>query len=60
MAYQRGRIALATIGRALDDGGFGELVRVVNVHSRQTVVGTVAGPDLVQVGPAAPAAGSAR
>lgn len=57
LTFQRGRIVLTTIGRALDDGGLGELVRVVNVDSRLTVVGVAAGPDAVHVGPAAPSAG---
>jgi flagella basal body P-ring formation protein FlgA len=50
LAYRRGNIELTTLGRALDDAGLHEPVRVVNVDSRLTVVGTVAGPGVVRIG----------
>jgi flagella basal body P-ring formation protein FlgA len=50
LAYRRGSIELTTLGRALDDAGLHEPVRVVNVDSRLTVVGTVAGPGVVRIG----------
>jgi flagella basal body P-ring formation protein FlgA len=49
LAYRRGNVELTTLGRALDDAGLNEPVRVVNVDSRLTVVGTVAGPGVVRI-----------
>jgi flagellar basal body P-ring formation protein FlgA len=51
VAYRRGGIELTTIGRALDSAGLQELVRVINLDSRTTIVGTVAAPGIVRVGP---------
>jgi len=48
--YRTGGLAIRTEGRALDDGGAGERVRVMNLASRQTVIGTVSAPGLVEVG----------
>ena len=50
LAYRRGNIELTTLGRALDHAGLHQPVRVVNVDSRLTVVGTVAGPGMVRIG----------
>lgn len=49
MIYQRGGLAISTEGRALGRGGEGEHVRVMNLDSRATVTGRVAGPNLVEV-----------
>lgn len=51
LAYRRGNIEIRTVGRALDSAGLHEMVRVTNLDSRNTVVGTVAAPGVVQVGP---------
>jgi flagella basal body P-ring formation protein FlgA len=51
LAYRRGSIELTTIGRALDSAGLHELVRVINLDSRSTIVGIVAAPGIVRVGP---------
>jgi flagella basal body P-ring formation protein FlgA len=44
-----GSIRLTALGRALDNGSRGQIVRVTNLQSRQTIEGVVAGPDLVTV-----------
>lgn len=49
IAYSRDRVRLTAIGRALDRGGLGEQIRVVNVDSRATVVGQIMGPGMVEV-----------
>jgi flagella basal body P-ring formation protein FlgA len=51
MTYAQGALSIATEGRALDRGGAGELVRVMNLASRQTVTGTVAEDGSIEVGP---------
>lgn len=50
LVYHRGNIQLTTVGRALDSAGLQETVRVVNVDSRATVLGTVLAPGVVGVG----------
>ncbi|MEL6316930.1 MAG: flagellar basal body P-ring formation chaperone FlgA [Pseudomonadota bacterium] len=47
--FVRGGLRLRTEGRALDDGAFGDRVRVMNIDSRLTVYGRVAGPMKVDV-----------
>lgn len=42
---------LTARGRALQDGGEGEVIRVVNLQSKMTVEGVVTGPGVVAVGP---------
>lgn len=49
MLYRSGVLAIRVDGRALDSGGAGETVRVVNLASRQTVTGIVTGHGLVEV-----------
>ncbi|WGF87611.1 flagellar basal body P-ring formation chaperone FlgA [Marinivivus vitaminiproducens] len=49
VAYSRDRVRLTTIGRALDRGGLGEQIRVVNIDSRAVVVGQIMGPGMVEV-----------
>ena len=51
MSYMRGALSIATEGRALDRGGAGELVRVMNLTSRQTITGTVKADGSIEVGP---------
>ena len=48
--FRRGPIELTTIGRALEAGGLGEMIRVMNLDSRRTVYGRIVGPEVVDVG----------
>jgi flagellar basal body P-ring formation protein FlgA len=50
MNYASGPLRIVTDGRALDRGGVGEPVRVMNLASRQTVTGIVAPDGSVEVG----------
>jgi flagella basal body P-ring formation protein FlgA len=50
LAYGSGGLELTTVGRAIDSAGLHELIRVVNIDSRVTVVGKVTGPGTVRVG----------
>jgi flagellar basal body P-ring formation protein FlgA len=49
LAYRSGALVLTALGRAVDSAGLHEPVRVVNIDSRLTVVGTVTGPGMVRV-----------
>lgn len=49
ISFKLGALSIAAEGRALDDGGLGQRVRVMNLDSRQTVFGVVAGPAEVVV-----------
>ncbi|MDF2231231.1 flagellar basal body P-ring formation chaperone FlgA [Albimonas sp. CAU 1670] len=51
MRYQRGALLITAEGRAMDRGAVGERIRVVNLSSRQTVVGRIAEDGTVEVGP---------
>ncbi|MBP7240732.1 MAG: flagellar basal body P-ring formation protein FlgA [Amaricoccus sp.] len=50
MTYLRGPLAIEAEGRALDRGGPGERVRVMNLASKQIVTGAVAENGSVEVG----------
>lgn len=50
MLYARGGLGIRTEGRALDSGGAGEVVRVMNLSSRQPVRAVVTGANRVEVG----------
>jgi len=50
MNYARGPLHIVTDGRALDRGGVGEPVRVMNLTSKQTVTGIVAADGSIEVG----------
>ena len=50
MSYARGPLRIVTDGRALDRAAAGEPVRVMNLASKQTVMGTVTGDGSVEVG----------
>jgi flagella basal body P-ring formation protein FlgA len=50
MSYASGGLHIITEGRALDRAAAGELVRVMNLASKQTVTGTVAEDGSVEVG----------
>ena len=49
VVFVRGALQLQTEGRALDGGGVGERVQVMNLDSRRTVWGSVAGDKLIEV-----------
>ncbi|GMG83640.1 flagellar basal body P-ring formation chaperone FlgA [Paralimibaculum aggregatum] len=51
MLYASARLAIRTEGRALDGGGAGERIRVMNLASRQKVIAVVRGPGIVEVSP---------
>ena len=50
MIFSEGPLRIATEGRALDRAAAGEMVRVMNLASRQTVTGTVAADGSIEVG----------
>lgn len=50
LSYARGPLRIRAEGRALDRGGVGDLVRVMNLSSRATVTGTVTPEGIVRVG----------
>ncbi|WP_372019891.1 flagellar basal body P-ring formation chaperone FlgA [Tistrella mobilis] len=54
MIFRRGGLVLTAQGQALDDGGEGETVRVLNPRSRNTVYGRVAPDGTLEVGDAGP------
>jgi flagella basal body P-ring formation protein FlgA len=60
LAYRSGALELTALGRAIDSAGLDEPIRVVNIDSRVTVVGTVMAPGLVRVDGATRLSGSAR
>lgn len=49
MIYAAGQVQIATEGRALGRAAMGEIVRVMNLASRNTVTAIVEGPSLVIV-----------
>lgn len=51
LAYQSGALAILTEGRALARGGVGDVIRVMNLASRSTVLGRIAANGTVLVGP---------
>jgi flagella basal body P-ring formation protein FlgA len=51
MAYRSGPLRIVTEGRALDRAAAGELVRVMNLVSKQTVTGVVTADGSIEVGP---------
>lgn len=51
LVFQAGGLSIRLEGRALERGGQGDLIRVMNMSSRQTVNGTVAADGTVRVGP---------
>jgi flagellar basal body P-ring formation protein FlgA len=59
LAYASGGLELTALGRAIDSAGLHELIRVVNIDSRVTVVGKVTGPGAVRVGAPIGASGAA-
>ena len=49
MIAQGPGLLLTTTGRALDSGGIGDVIEVMNVQSKKKVQATVTGPDQVEV-----------
>lgn len=49
MNYVRGALSISAEGRALDRGGVGERIRVMNLGSKQIVFGAVAGDGTIEV-----------
>lgn len=49
MSYASGPLRIMTDGRALDRGAAGEIVRVMNLTSKQTVTGVVAADGSIEV-----------
>lgn len=43
---------LSAKGKALENGGLGDTVRVMNTQSKSVVQGTVTGPETVSIAPA--------
>jgi flagellar basal body P-ring formation protein FlgA len=50
LLFEDGDLRLSAHGRALQDGGVGDVVRVMNVASNTVVTGAVTGPKTVRVG----------
>ncbi|MEO1014248.1 MAG: flagellar basal body P-ring formation chaperone FlgA [Pseudomonadota bacterium] len=50
MEYRNGGLVIRTEGRALSEGANGDLVRVMNLGSRQTISARIVGPGQVRVG----------
>jgi flagella basal body P-ring formation protein FlgA len=50
MEFRSGPLAIAAEGRALDRGGVGERIRVMNLASRQIVTGAIADDGSIEVG----------
>ena len=48
LVFRRGALSIHTEGRALDQGGRGDRIRIMNLDSRRTVFATVAGPNLAE------------
>lgn len=51
IVMRRGSLQLTAQGRAAEDGGMGDTIKVTNVQSKQTVEGKVEGPNTVSVVP---------
>ena len=49
LEFRRGALTLRTEGRALDDGGVGDRIRIMNLESRRTIFGVVVGEQTVEV-----------
>lgn len=47
--YSKGGIMLSAQGKALENGGLGDIVRVMNSQSKSVVQGTVTGPETVSI-----------
>ncbi len=50
MIYRHGRMEIKAWGRALDEGGVGDVITILNLDSRKKVQGTVLKSGIVEVG----------
>jgi flagellar basal body P-ring formation protein FlgA len=50
LRFRYGPIELTTMGRAMEAGGIGQMIRVMNLDSRRTIYGRISGPEVVDVG----------
>lgn len=50
LRFRNGALQLTTVGRALDAGGMGQMIRVMNLDSRRTIYGRISGRETVDVG----------
>jgi flagellar basal body P-ring formation protein FlgA len=50
LVYEMGPLSILTEGRALERGGEGDLIRILNIGSRTTVSGRVGADGIVRVG----------
>jgi flagella basal body P-ring formation protein FlgA len=55
IVYEAPGILLTSRGKALEGGGDGDLINVMNIQSKRTIQATVSGPGRVTIAPAAPA-----
>lgn len=51
LVFIHGRLRLETSGRSLESGALGDRVTIMNMDSRQKVVGYISGPGRVEVKP---------
>lgn len=49
LSFTKGGIMLSAQGKALENGGLGDTVRVMNLQSKSVVQGTVSGPETVSI-----------
>jgi flagella basal body P-ring formation protein FlgA len=54
LVYEAPGIMLMTRGKALESGGEGDVIKVLNAQTNRTLQGVVIGPGRVDIGPAAP------
>ena len=51
IVYSHGALTISMLGRSLDDGTRGDVVRILNLRSKRTIEATVSGPDRATVMP---------
>jgi flagella basal body P-ring formation protein FlgA len=49
VAYRAGNLIITSSARALENGARGEVIRILNTRSKQTLEGVVTGPDQVEL-----------
>ncbi len=49
ISFSQGAISLMTIGKALENGGTGDIIRVLNIASNKTVHARIIGPDMAEI-----------
>ncbi len=50
LRFRLGQLKLTTVGRAMEAGGLGQTIRVMNLDSRRAVFGRITMPGVVDVG----------